>query len=213
MKICLPRATPRLVAIAGPSGTGKSWLASQLQMRLGKEAALLRLDDFYRDLSHLPEGQRQRVNFDHPRSIDWPLFEKTLTGCLAGQRIQAPRYDFNRHTRQERMAWWRPKPLVLVEGLWVLRRPAVRRLFALRIYIDCPRRLQLQRRLRRDALERGRSAESVRRQFQNQVVPMAERHVVPQARWADVHLTSPVPKRTLEALAAQIRELLTPSTV
>ena len=198
---------PQLVAIAGPSGAGKSWLASQLRTRLGPRAALLRLDDFYRDLSHLPEARRQQINFDHPRAIDWDLFERTLTNCRAGRRSRAPRYDFTRHTRRARMTWWKPKPLVLVEGLWLWRRPSIRRLFAIRIYVDCPRRVQLQRRLRRDAIERGRSAASVRRQFASQVVPMAERHVAPQARWADVVLTSPVSERDVDTLAERVRTL------
>ena len=69
---------PLLVAIVGGSGAGKSWLAERLHRRLGARAARLSLDDFYRDRSHLPPGRREKLNFDHPRSIDWRSAERVL---------------------------------------------------------------------------------------------------------------------------------------
>jgi uridine kinase len=198
---------PRLVAIVGGSGAGKSWLAARLQSRLGKESALLRLDDFYRDRSHLPLRRREQINFDHPRSIDWPAFERVLLGCRAGLPLQIPRYDFARHTRCAELEWWRPKRIILVEGLWLLHRPALRRLFGLSIFVECPEALQFRRRMRRDAAERGRGEESVQEQFQRRVLPMAVRHVQPQARWADLVVTSPVRGNVLDRLAARIERL------
>src|SRR5579862_7022667 len=128
MKSLDPADRPRLVAIVGGSGAGKSWLAQQLQRRLGKEATRLCLDDFYRDRAHLPVAQRGQINFDHPRAIDWPLFEAILRACRAGRLLAVPRYDFSRHVRRRSPGWWRPKPVVLVEGLWLLRRASLRRM-------------------------------------------------------------------------------------
>src|SRR5438105_1784621 len=108
-----PTIQPRLVAIVGGSGAGKSWLAGQLQYLLGKESARLCLDDFYKDRSALPLSRRQRVNFDHPRSIDWPAFERVLVQIQAGQPLEVPRYDFTVHTRRQEMEAWQPKRLVL----------------------------------------------------------------------------------------------------
>ena len=196
-----------MVAIVGGSCAGKSRVAAELQSRLGKESGLLRLDDFYRDRSHLPPRRRDQINFDHPRSIDWPAFERVLLGCRAGLPLQIPRYDFKRHTRRAELEWWRPKRIILVEGLWVLRRPALRHLFALSIFIECPEALQLRRRLRRDAAERGRSEESVQEQFRRRVLPMSVRHVRPQARWADLIVTSPVRGKVLDRLVARIERL------
>lgn len=194
------------MAITGCSGAGKSWLAGQLQERLGKEAGLLRLDDFYRDRSHLAAGRRRRVNFDHPRSIDWRLFEEVLEGARRGLPLQVPRYDFARHARTGRVRW-RPGGVVLVEGLWLLRRPSVRRQFALSIFIECGRELCLKRRLRRDAIERGRSRRSIRRQFEEHVAPMGERYVQPQARRADWVVQSPISSKVVDAIAGRIRNL------
>jgi len=202
------RATgPRLVAIVGCSGAGKSWLAGQLQARLGKEAALLRLDDFYRDRSHLPLVRREQLNFDHPRSIDWAEFERVLLACRQGMPVPIPKYDFAAHTRLAKSQWWRPKRIVLVEGLWLLRRRSVRRLFSFGIYVDCPTRLQLRRRLQRDVTERGRSAASVRRQFATRVQPMGQSYVRPQARRADVVISSPTSAEELGRLVARLKRL------
>jgi uridine kinase len=197
---------PLLVAITGCSGAGKSWLACQLQKRFGKEAGLLRLDDFYRDRSHLAAGRRCLVNFDHPRSIDWRLFEEVLQGARRGLPLQVPQYDFARHARSG-IVRWRPGGVVLVEGLWLLRRPSVRRHFALSIFIKCERELCLKRRLKRDALERGRSNRSIRLQFEEHVAPMGERYVQPQARRADWVVRSPISSRDVDAIAARIRQL------
>ena len=59
----------RLIAVVGGSGSGKTWLAAELAEWLGDEAAHLCLDHFYKDLSHLPEPERERVNFDDPEAM------------------------------------------------------------------------------------------------------------------------------------------------
>ena len=147
--------TPRLVAIVGGSGAGKSWLTDRLQKVFGDKAVRLSLDDFYLDRAHLSARQKARINYDHPRAIDWAEVEQVLQDCRAGRVCRLPRYDFKTHTRSQRLEWWHPKPLVLMEGLWLLLRPKIRRLFDFAIYIDCPARLRLRRRLARDSAERG----------------------------------------------------------
>jgi len=181
----------RLVAVVGGSGSGKTWLADHLQKSIGNGVGRLSLDDFYLDRSHLPPARRERINFDHPNAIDWPLVEKSLKACRAGRSFRVPRYDFTTHTRVPRRETFHPWPLNIVEGLWLLLRPSVRACFSLRLFIECPVRVRLARRLSRDAAERGRSHESVRRQFWETVAPMHERHVTPQAKWAHFVLESP----------------------
>src|SRR5512140_3253218 len=93
------RQRPLLVAIVGGSGSGKTWLARRLQRRLAPEAARVSLDDFYRDRSRLSPARRARLNFDHPRSIDWAEFERVLGRLSAGRSARVPRYDFRTHCR------------------------------------------------------------------------------------------------------------------
>jgi uridine kinase len=200
--------TSRLVAVVGGSGAGKSWLSDHLQNAMGNSVGRLSLDQFYRDRSDLTPAQREKVNFDHPRAIDWPLVAKTLKTCRMGRAFCVPRYDFVTHSRLPGRESCKPKPLVIVEGLWLLLRPRVRSLFALRIFIDCPLRVRLARRLARDAVERGRSRESVRKQFWETVAPMHERYVAPQVRWAHVILESPPDPGRVRQLIDSLKALI-----
>src|SRR5262249_35666799 len=154
-----------LVAIVGGSGAGKSWLARKLQTALGSKATRISLDDFYRDHSRIPPARRVNINFDHPRAIDWPAVEQAGRGLRDGRVVRLPRYDFKTHCRLREENILAPRPIVLMEGLWLLRRPSLRRLFDWRIFIDCPAPLRRRRRLARDLRSRGRTRASVRRQF------------------------------------------------
>jgi uridine kinase len=204
------KTTPsnRLVAIVGGSGAGKGWLAERLGRLLGEQACHLSLDNFYRDRASLAPNQRGRLNFDNPRAIDWNRAERALRDCRAGRATQLPRYDFATHRHLPASALWQPKPLVLVEGLSLLVRPPVRRLFDLKIYLDCPPRLRLRRRLIRDVAERGRTPDIVKRQYRSTVAPMHARYVEPQRRWADLVLAQPFRKTDILQLAERLWALL-----
>ena len=199
------RLQPFLVAIVGGSGAGKTWLAEKLQAGLRPECARFSLDDFYRDRSHLPPGRRAKLNFDHPRAIDWEAFTKVLRACRAGRTALVPCYDFKTHSRLALGKLLRPKPIVLVDGLWLTHRPALRRGFDLRIYVEASITLRLRRRLSRDARGRGRTRASVREQFWRTVQPMHVRFVAPQARWADVVWKERDRRREFNALLAHLR--------
>lgn len=191
------------VAVVGGSGAGKSWLADRLQQCFGKNCARICLDNFYRDRSHLPTARRERINYDHPRAIDWPRVSQFLSDARAGRTTFIPQYDFKTHTRLAPQLW-EPKPVVIFEGLWLLKYPSVRRQFNLSIFLDAAGWLRLRWRTARDVAERGRSAESVRRQFISQVGPMHVRHVAPQRNWADMVLKQKIGKPEIDQVAGAI---------
>ncbi|MDE3083863.1 MAG: uridine kinase, partial [Verrucomicrobiota bacterium] len=137
-----PEETIRLVAVVGGSGSGKSWLVGRLQKLLGEKACQLSLDNFYRDRSRLPPSRREKINFDAPKAIDWESAERVLRDLRAGHPSRVPRYDFITHSRLSDRELWQPKPLVLVEGLWLFWRTQVRRLFDLKIFLDCAAHLR-----------------------------------------------------------------------
>jgi uridine kinase len=201
----MSKLNPILVAIVGGSGSGKTWLADKLQTALGSKAARLSLDDFYHDRSALSPSRRAAINFDNPRAIDWPCFERVLRDCRAGKPVRIPGYNFKTHCRARSSKLLKPKPIILVDGLWLLRRPSVRRLFSLSIFLDCPTKTRLQRRLGRDLLARGRTRASVQKQFWDTVEPMHRKYVVPQMRWAEVVLHDDCGEREIESLMARLR--------
>jgi uridine kinase len=202
---------PLLVAIVGGSGSGKSWLAEQLAGALEGLAVRLCLDDFYRDQSHVPELERGAINFDHPDAIDWPALEAVLTDLSNGRPAQLPCYDFKTHCRGRSTTVLQPKPVVLVEGLWLLHRPTLRALFDLKLFIDCPSATRLRRRVDRDIATRGRTRASVEKQFAATVEPMHREFVTPQKRYADVVLPYDLTDHDARELARRLASRLVPA--
>ncbi len=196
----------KLVAITGGSGAGKSWLADRLQRLFGAQAGRLLQDNFYRDRSHLSPAERSRINFDHPDALDWACFRETLEDLAAGREARVPAYDFSTHSRTAGSEAVEPRPIVIVDGLWLLHRPEIRRLFSLRIFVHCAEDERLRRRTARDTAERGRTEASVQEQFRETVAPMHRLFVDPQAGHADLVL--PSPQHDLSDLHAALWRLL-----
>jgi uridine kinase len=195
------------IALVGGSGAGKSWLADHLRREFGNEATSLSLDDFYRDLSHLLPLEREEINFDHPGTIDWPLFQGVVRELQNSVTAWAPRYSFVSHTRLAEREPHPPRPFIFVEGLWLLRPPRVRELFDLRVFLDCSESLRWQRRIARDLNERGGTRDSINEQFWNVVVPMHERFVEVQKAWADLVIEQPTSQTELGRLIETIHAL------
>lgn len=173
-------------AIAGGSGAGKTTLANKLLDVLGDQATHITIDWYYRDLSHLTPPERDAVNFDHPDSLEVDLFVEHLNQLRVGTPIDAPIYDFASHTRTAGTIHVEARPIVITEGIHLLGLEAVRAACDLLVFIDVPAELRLERRIRRDVQERGRTPDSVTAQWQRTVAPMHDRFVEPSKRQADV---------------------------
>jgi uridine kinase len=176
---------PVVLGIAGASGSGKTRLASELARELN--GTHFPLDNYYRDLAQLPIEERARQNFDDPASIEISLLAAHVAALGRGETIQRPVYDFSAHTRisgtTEAIS---AGAFLLVEGLFALHYPELLPLYQLRVYVDTPDDVCFARRLKRDVEERGRSPESVRRQFEATVRPAGMQYVRPSALHADV---------------------------
>ncbi len=175
---------PYLIGIAGPSCAGKTELSRHLARLLS--AAILPLDCYYFDLSHLPLEQRARHNFDIPSALDHDLFLQHLQMLHRGEPAPRPVYDFATHSRTGRVEVVKPGRFIIVEGLFVLYWEDVRNTFATRVFVDLDDKTCLDRRILRDVKERGRTPESVILQFTETVRPMAEKYIRPTHAFADV---------------------------
>lgn len=181
--------SPLLVGLAGGSGSGKSSLARALLTALGPgRAALLQHDAYYRDRSTLPPAHRAAINFDVPDAFDQRLFLEHLSALRAGLPIRPPVYCFRTHRRTGSAAAVVPRPIVVVEGLLLLWEPAVRAALDLRIYLDAPEQVRLERRLARDIAERGRTTDAVLTQFATTVREAHRTYVEPTRAIADLVL-------------------------
>ncbi len=176
---------PVVLGIAGASGSGKTTLAAELARALG--GVNFPLDNYYRDLGHLPMAERARQNFDDPALIESPLLAEHLERLAQGKAIEKPLYDFSTYIRiSGETETVRPGAYLLVEGLFALYFKELLPLYQFRVYVDTPDEVCFERRLRRDMDERGRSAESVRRQYEATVRPSGIRYVRPSAASADL---------------------------
>ncbi len=199
------RVRPYLIGIAGPSCAGKSELSKQLAAQL--PAIVLPLDCYYLDLSDRPIEERARFNFDEPGALDHDLFLRQLTALTEGKEIECPVYDFSIHTRIKQTELVKPSSFIVVEGLFVLYWQDVRALFGTKVFVDLPDKLCLERRIVRDVRERGRTPESVHRQFAETVQPMAALHVRPTKAFADLAIAGDIPiQKSVDTVLAHIHK-------
>lgn len=176
-----------LIGIAGGSGSGKTLVAENIYSELGTErVVLICQDSYYKDLSHLSEEERRKQNFDHPDAMDTQLLISQISDLLSGKAIRQPVYNFVTHTRTEETKEIAPQDIIVLEGILILYNPELRKLMDIKIYVDTDPDVRVIRRLRRDILERGRSLESVIKQYEESVRPMHLQFVEPTKRYADI---------------------------
>jgi uridine kinase len=176
-----------LVGIAGGTCSGKSLVSKRLTERVGEDNVLiLKQDNYYRDLRDLSPEERARVNFDHPDAFDNDLLYKHVKQVLSGRPVKEPVYSFVHHTRTGETTRREPRPVVILEGILALEDERLRGLMDFRVFVDEDADIRLARRIRRDEVERGRSAQSVLVQYEDSVRPMHEQFVEPTKRFADI---------------------------
>jgi uridine kinase len=179
--------SPLAIGIAGGSGSGKTTVAQTILQRVGPERiSFLQHDAYYKDLSGLPPVQRAEFNFDHPNSLENELLIQHIHQLKDGRAVEVPIYDFSIHTRTERTYTIQPRSVILVEGILIFAEAALRDLFDVKIFVDTDLDIRFIRRLQRDISERGRTVESVIKQYLTTVRPMHLEFVEPSKRYADV---------------------------
>ncbi len=178
---------PLVIGIAGGSGSGKTTVAQEILQRVGPaRIAFLQHDSYYKDLSGLPPTQRAAVNFDHPHSLETDLLAQHIAALRDGKAVEVPIYNFSTHSRTDRTFTVQARGVILVEGILIFTEAALREMFDVKIFVDTDSDIRFIRRLERDLAERGRTTESVIKQYQSTVRPMHLEFVEPSKRYADV---------------------------
>jgi uridine kinase len=176
-----------VIGICGGTGSGKTTITDRIIEALSLESVqVLQQDHYYKDLPQMPVDERARQNFDHPESIDTPLFVEHVRGLREGKPIARPVYDFTKHARKVETMRLEPRPALIVEGILIFESKALRELMDVKIFVDTDADIRFIRRLGRDIRERGRTAESVIQQYMSTVRPMHMEFVEPSKRYADV---------------------------
>jgi uridine kinase len=176
-----------VIGIAGGSGSGKTTVAQKILQRVGPDRiAFLQHDSYYKDLSGLPPTQRAEINFDHPNSLETDLLIQHIASLRDGKPVEVPIYDFSTHSRTDRTFTVQSRRVILVEGILIFTEPTLRDIFDVKIFVDTDPDLRFIRRLERDLAERGRTTESVIKQYLSTVRPMHLEFVEPSKRYADI---------------------------
>lgn len=178
-----------IVGIAGGTGAGKTTVVRKLMSQLPKDkVALLPQDNYYRDNSHLPLEERQKLNFDHPSSIEFELLAAHLEQLRAGNPIEMPIYSYLTCTRSRDHIPVMPREVVVVEGILILTSELLREQLGIKVFVDAEPDDRLMRCIQRDILERGRNVREVMERYEHTVKPMHTQFIEPSKRFADLIL-------------------------
>ena len=176
-----------VIGIAGGTGSGKTTVVKKILSCFSKkEVAVLSQDSYYKDNRHLPEEEREKLNFDHPDSIEFDLLVEHLLQLKQGKPIEEPHYSYLTCTRADETTTVLPKPVVLVEGILVLCSPELRKMMDIKVFVDCDSDVRLSRVIQRDIVERGRDVNQVLDRYEKTVRPSHLQFIEPTKRFADI---------------------------
>ncbi len=176
-----------IIAIAGGTGSGKSYLTKNLANTYPKkEILIIEQDSYYKDISYLNHEDRCKQNFDHPDAIDSILIENHLKQLLSGKTIYSPRYNFFKHLREKEEKKIKQRPIIIIEGILVLHYIRLHKFYTLKVFVETPEHIRINRRMERDIQFRGRNKSSIEKQYYSTVKPMHEKFVQPSMSFSDV---------------------------
>lgn len=176
-----------VIGIAGGTGSGKTTVVKKIIERLpAGEVAVISQDSYYKDNSHLPMEERQKINYDHPASIEFELLVEHIIRLKAGQSVQEPSYSYLTCTRSQETTEIFPKSVVIIEGILVLSPAILREQMGIKVYVDCDSDIRLSRVIQRDIIERGRNVQMVLDRYEKTVRPSHLQFIEPTKQFADI---------------------------
>lgn len=200
----------KIILVAGGSASGKTYVTNKVISNINSENIVrVTIDDFYKDNSNLSLEERKKINFDHPKSIDFKLLYEVLSSLKEGKEVDIPTYDFTVHCRSNITKHVAPKKIIIVEGIFALVNKRIRELSDLNIFINASSENRFLRRLKRDQEERGRTFEYVVNQYVNVVAPAYEEIIAPTKMFADLIVSNDgIENKSLEILASIFNMML-----
>jgi len=176
-----------IIGIGGGTGSGKTTVVNQILSEFpAGEVQVISQDSYYKETSHLTFEERCKINFDHPKSIDFELLESHLKALKKGENVNQPVYSFKTHNRTGKTTLTEPKKVVIVEGILILSNTELRSLFDIKIFVHADSDERLMRRLKRDIAERGRDLDEVLERYQTTLKPMHQQFIEPMKAFADI---------------------------
>lgn len=199
-----------IIGISGASASGKSLLANTIIKELGSDqVAIISEDSYYKDHSNIPFEERAIINYDHPDAFDHELLYQHLLLLQQGKTVQVPIYNHSMHIREKDCREIGKHTIIVLEGILLFVEKKLRELMDIRIFMETSLDICLIRRLKRDIKERGRSLDSVLKQYEETVRPMYLQFIDPSKRYADLIVPRGGGNRiAIDMIKAKMRELL-----
>lgn len=199
-----------VIGIAGASASGKSLLANTIVNELGSDqVVIISEDSYYKDHSNLPFEERAKVNYDHPNAFDHQLLLQHLLDLQQGKSVEVPIYNHSMHAREKETRRIGEHQIIVLEGILVFVEHKLREIMDIRIFMETALDICLLRRLKRDIKDRGRSIDSVLKQYEETVRPMYLQFIEPSKRYADIIVPRGGGNRiAIDMIKAKMRELL-----
>ena len=177
----------KIIGIAGGTGSGKTTVVKKIVEALPPHfVAVVPLDSYYNDTTHMTEEERRAINFDHPDAFDWRLLVHQVKQLRKGEAVEQPTYSYLICNREKETVHVEPKPVIIIEGIMTLLNKQLRDMMDLKIFVDTDSDERLIRNIQRDCVERGRTVEMVIDRYQKVLKPMHEQFIEPTKKFADL---------------------------
>lgn len=176
-----------IIGIAGGTGSGKTTVVKKIINKLDtKDITIISQDSYYHKTNGLSYEERCKINFDHPRAIDFELLIEHVKTLRKGKAIEQPIYSFVSHNRSEDTIKTHPRKVIIIEGILIFTNKELRDLIDIKFFVHADSDERLIRRIRRDIQERGRSIDEVLHRYQETLKPMHEQFIEPTKNYADI---------------------------
>ena len=176
-----------IVGIAGGTGSGKTTVVNKLlEVFPNGEVVVMPQDSYYKDNGHIPLEERQKINFDHPDSVEFSLLINHLKQLRKGHSVKMPVYSYLTCLRSKETILIKPARVVLVEGILILADQGLRNMLDIKVFVDADADDRLGRVIQRDIVERDRSVLKVLERYHDTVKPSHLQFIEPSKRYADI---------------------------
>ncbi len=199
---------PKIIGISGGSGSGKTTIVRKISESI-EDFVFIPQDNYYRSAEFINNSNITEFNFDHPNAFDKELMYQHLNDLKNGKAIQMPQYDFVKHRRMDETVEVQPKKVIIFEGIMVFCEKIIRDILDLKIFVDTPDDIRFIRRLQRDVNERGRTHESVIKQYMDVVRPGHFEFIEPTKSYADIIIPEGgMNMNALQVLSAYVKDIV-----
>ena len=179
--------SPFLIGLTGLSGSGKTTFLNRLQEAFTeRNLCVISQDNYYKPKEDQEQDEQGVYNFDLPSSIDRDAFYQDIVTLMNGNTVKREEYTFNNELATPKILTFEPRPIILIEGLFIYYYKEIRDLLNLKLFLHAQETTAFTRRIKRDRLERNYPLEDVLYRYQKHVLPSYERYIKPFKKEADL---------------------------